>query len=212
MILWITVAASALGALAFVNRVSVINDMLDAEGFADLLRLRDRANDADDFAGGAALVMALLSLTIFVLLVIWLWRVAKNAEQLGRTGPRFGPGWTIGGWFIPIANLVIPVLVVQDLWRGSDPATPRGDPLWRRASGSTLVGFWWAFHVLALMRFAAGDEADTRVELEDLRTNDTIAAIGMVLAVVAAILLIQVVRRLAQRQETLAGEAGVSVR
>ena len=30
-----------------------------------------------------------------------------NAELLGRTNPRFGPGWTIGGWFIPVANMVL---------------------------------------------------------------------------------------------------------
>jgi hypothetical protein len=179
------------------------------DGFSEFSDLRQRARTADDLVGAAAGLMALCSLVIFVLLVIWMWRVAKNAELLGRTNPRFGPGWTIGGWFIPLANLVIPVLVMQDLWRGSNPAVVRDDPGWRRAAGSALVGWWWATYLLASARFGGGQDADTIDDLETVRAFDVVAAIGMVAAIAAAILLIGVVRRITRRQETMSTESWV---
>lgn len=212
VVLWVTVVIAALGAIASANRAVVIGDLLDAEGLRDLVGLGDRADDADNLVGVTTLLMLLASLTIFVLLVVWMWRVAKNAEFLGRTNPRFGPGWTIGGWFVPLANLVIPVLVVQDLWRGSDPATPRGDPTWRSRPASGLVGWWWVAHLLALTRWAGGDEATSRSELETMQAYDVVAAVGMAVAVVAAILLIQVVRQITARQEVLAAGSGLTVR
>ena len=206
VLLWITVAVAVVGALAYANRVSVTGDILDFDftNFGDLTDLSNRADDADSFVGVAFLLMLACSVAIFVLLVIWMWRVAKNAELLGRVQPRFGPGWTIGGWFIPFANLVIPVMVMQDLWRGSDPATPGGDPAWRRSKGSALVGWWWATHVLAALRFGSGGgEADSRSELERLRSSDSVAAFGSLAAIAAAVLLIRVVRGITQRQEAL---------
>ena len=38
---------------------------------------------------------------------------------------RWTPGWAIGGWFIPLANFVIPFLVVLETWRRSDPDVRR---------------------------------------------------------------------------------------
>jgi hypothetical protein len=150
-----------------------------------------------------------VSITILVLLIIWMWRVAKNAELLGRTGARLGPGWAIGGWFVPFANLVIPLLVMLNLWRGSDPDSPPRDPLWRKRPASPLVGWWWAFYLASLLKFGAdaGDDGtiSNRSELENLRTQDIVAIVGMAATVAAAVLLVLVVRRLTARQTTLLG-------
>ena len=210
VILWITVAVAAFGVFAYANRVSVASDILDfdfeAGGFGELVDLQERADDADSFVGMAAAFMLLCSIAIIVLLVIWMWRVAKNAELSGRVQPRFGPGWTIGGWFIPFANLVIPVLVMQDLWRASDPTVRRGDPDWRRRAGSALVGWWWVLHIVAATRFVGGGDANSRNELESLRSRDAVAAGGSLVAIAAAVLLILVVRRISRRQEALFAE------
>ena len=98
---------------------------------------------------------------------------------------------------------MIPVLVTQDLWRASDPEIAVGDPDWRRSRGSAIVGWWWAAHLLAAVRFGIGSEADTRDEVETLRTFDTVAAGSSLAAIAAAILLMLVVRRITQRQEAL---------
>jgi hypothetical protein len=213
--LWIAAGIAVIGVIAFANRVAVVNDMLDARTFSDLAGLGQRADDADTFVGVVALLTVVVSLTIFVLLIIWMWRVAKNAEVLGRTGSRLGAGWAIGGWFVPFANLVIPLLVMLNLWRGSDPESPPGDPLWRTRHASPLVGWWWGLYLASLLKFGAGGGDDgtisSRGELESLRTQDTVAIFGMAASVAAAVLLILVVRRLTARQSTLLGHPATRV-
>ncbi|MCU1457513.1 MAG: hypothetical protein JWL73_1605 [Actinomycetia bacterium] len=68
-----------------------------------------------------------------VLFIIWAYRSAKTARGLGIHGP-WGPGWFIGGWFIPIANLVIPYLCIKSLLPPDAP-------------GRRTVRLWWAFYV-----------------------------------------------------------------
>jgi hypothetical protein len=211
VLLWASAGVAVLGVIAHLTRIAAVGDMIDAldgRSFPDYVDARGRAEDADTFVGVVALLLLALGITIFVLLIIWMWRLAKNSETVGRSHPRFGPGWTIGGWFIPFASLVIPVLVMQDLWRASDPESPRGDPTWRTRPGSALIGWWWAFWVAAQVLRIAGNidtSANTRDELTTLRVMDVASSFGMVAVVVASILLIRVVHRLTRRQQQLLG-------
>jgi hypothetical protein len=202
--LFVVVAiASAVSIFAFVNRIGLENDILDGESGLDLL---DRIDDADGFVGAMVVIYLLLMVSIVVLLCIWTWRAMKNNETLGRTGARFSPGWGIAGWLIPIAWFVIPVLIFQDLWRGSDPSVRPGDPAWRNAKGSGLVAAWATTYIIGSARFGTfGGEANVNDddEIRSLRTSDTVAAIGMAVSVAAAILAILTFRRIAERQEAL---------
>jgi hypothetical protein len=189
-------AAGVLGA-ALANRISVIEDF-KAGDFSDILQ---RANDADDFVSGSAAFYGLTQLAIVVLFIIWQFRAAKNNEALYRPRPRFTPGWSIGGWFIPVANLVIPLLIVQDLWRGATPSTPRGDPRWRSARGSWLVGVWWAAWLVSLLRYGASNAGlHDGGSLDDLQTSNTVALVGVVATAIAAVLAASVVWTLSRRQ------------
>ena len=79
----------------------------------------DSRHSADQLLGVTARVVALLVATAIVF-IVWMWRSAKNNEI--SAGPATHTcGWSIGGWFIPIGNLWIPVQIMQDLWQGSDP-------------------------------------------------------------------------------------------
>jgi hypothetical protein len=193
----VMLCASVVLAAALVHRLSVIHDF-QAGRFDDFLR---RADDADDFVDGAAVWSFLTQLLLAVLFIVWQFRVAKNNEALDRPQPRFGPGWSIGGWFVPFANLVIPVLVVQDLWRGATPTTRRGDPQWRRARGSWLVAVWWAAWVVSLLRFGAVSSGfDDLATLDDIETSNTIALVGVVATAIAGVLAAFVVWAMSRRQ------------
>lgn len=193
---FLLVAAGMLVA-ALATRLSVVHD-LQAGRFVNVLR---RAEDSDDFVSGAAAFYGVTQLAVAILFITWMYRAAKNNEALERDNPRFGPGWSIGSWFIPLANFVIPVLIMQDLWKGASPDTRRGDPRWRLAKASWLVGIWWAMLLLSMLRFVV-----TRTSLEDesslstIETNTTIAIVGVVAAAIAAVLGALVVWKLSRRQ------------
>ncbi|WP_283137822.1 DUF4328 domain-containing protein [Rhizohabitans arisaemae] len=94
------------------------------------------------------------AVTVFALLVLlatgialttagsylgWLWRARQTIEVYGLTRPRFSRGWAIAVWFVPLVNLVLPPLIVHDVWRGS--SSPRRLTL---APWLTLLTCWWA--------------------------------------------------------------------
>ena len=196
---WLYVLAgigAAVSVVAYANRLSVIND-IEHRSFGS--NIVDRANNSDDFVAAANIAVAFLMLAIFVCFVIWMWRAAKNNEALGRPQPRLGPGWAIGGWFIPLAFFVIPVLVAQDLWRGSDSSVPRGDIRWKIGPRSALVGWWWGLFLVSFLR--GSSSSNNLSTFSDLRTSDTLSLIGRVFFVAAAVLSILVVRRISERQE-----------
>jgi beta-lactamase regulating signal transducer with metallopeptidase domain len=193
----VMVAASALLAVALANRIALVRD-LEAGHFADVLT---RAQDADDFVSASSAIFLLTQLAIVVLFIVWMFRAAKNNDALGRTSPRFSAGWSIGGWFIPLANFVIPVLIMQDLWRGSDRETRRGVSGWRAGAGSALVAFWWAAWLVSLVRFSySGSGLQDSGSLDDIETSNTVALVGVIAAAIAAILALLVVRAITRRQ------------
>jgi hypothetical protein len=197
----VMIASSALLAVALANRISVVRD-LKAGHFGNIIQ---RAEDADDFVSGASSIFVITQIAIVVLFIIWMFRAAKNNEALGRTGARFGPGWSIGSWFIPFANLVIPVLIMQDVWRGSNVGGRRGELNWRATSGSALVAWWWVAWLASLVRFTySGSGLHDSGSLDDIETSNTIALVGVVFLAIAAVLAILVVRAVSRRQlETL---------
>jgi hypothetical protein len=191
------VVTSALLAVALADRITVVRDFR-AGRFGDVV---GRAQDADDFVSSTNGLFLLNQLAVGVLFVVWLFRAAKDNEALDRQSPRFAPGWAVGAWFIPLANFVLPVMLVQDLWRGSDPTHSRGDTNWRRARGSALVGAWWAAWLLSFVRFAAsGAGFNGRGSLADIERSNTIAFVGVGITAIAAVLALLVVHGLTRRQ------------
>ena len=120
---------------AFFHRRQLLEGARGGERF----RLDD-VNRADDLVSGAIALSLAVGAAILVVLIVFLFRAAKNTELWDRSKPRWSPGWTIGGWFIPIASLVIPALVVRDVWA----RTPQRDLDGReRAVAGPIVGWWW---------------------------------------------------------------------
>jgi hypothetical protein len=196
----VLVAADAAFLVALLNYRAIAEDEHD-----QLLPDLDRLDAAENPAIGAAVAAGLLTTAIAVLFIIWMWRAANNNEALGRRNPRLSDGWAIGGWFIPIANFVLPVLMMQDLWRGSETGVPRDHSDWRQARGSGLIGVWWGLLVASVIaRVAARGNADAIGEFENFesfRAANTLIILATIVEIAAAVLAIAVVRTLARRQE-----------
>jgi hypothetical protein len=104
----------------------------------------------DPSFAGVTFGLGMLTFTGFLLttaaFIVWLFQARENLDLRGATGLTWSKGWAIGGWFVPLANFVIPVLVVAEVYRRSDDAgRARGIP--------ALVGAWWAMLVLSAFRF-----------------------------------------------------------
>jgi hypothetical protein len=161
----------------------------------------DTATDTDRtfLLAGAAISLVVILVLVYtaVVFIVWLYRARKNLVTWGIQGLGWGPGWAIGGWFIPLANLVIPKLVVDTVWSGS--RLPHTEHVARRSSNA-LIWSWW-------LCFLVGNFTTNMAARKQFTQDDTVAEIvgyntpSTVLMLLAAVLAIVLVRRVTRMQE-----------
>ena len=140
--------ADIVAAGAFWNRAGLIDDVVNGN-FPDGGALLD----ADDAVQGAIVAHSLLLITLAIVFIIWQFQHAKNAQAMGERGG-LGPGWAIGGWFIPVANLVLPGVQIHQSSRLSDLAVVRQPGT--KGKGSGIVIVWMVLLALASLVFVIG--------------------------------------------------------
>jgi hypothetical protein len=84
----------------------------------------------------AALVVSVL------LLVVWLNEMRGLADEVWPEGQRRSRAWLLFGWAVPVGNLFIPKMFVNDLWAA-------GQPWHQRERGHWLLTLWWFLIILA---------------------------------------------------------------
>lgn len=88
--------------------------------------------------------LAFVGLIGLILVFVWVYRAHHNAEQLGATGLKFSPGWSVGCYFVPVIWFWKPYQAMKEVWQAS--ARPSG---WTRQPGSVLLRCWWMCWLLA---------------------------------------------------------------
>ncbi len=195
---WLLAAASVSAlavAVATANHLSKIETFFDNPTFTTV----HDANDAADVANAIDFILEAISLAIFVLLIMFLFRASKNTELWDTSQRTWTPGWAIGGWFIPLAFFVIPFLVVRDIWQRTPESSGEGRGP-GSASGFVLV-VWWVLFVIGRIGIRLGLSPDTSSEH---RVEDWVHIVAAVTLAISAAALIVIVRDLARRQRATA--------
>ncbi|MFC8711996.1 DUF4328 domain-containing protein [Streptomyces sp. NPDC057197] len=143
-----------------------------------------------------------------VAFIAWFHQMSRATGPLASGRFRFGTGWAVGGWFVPLANLWIPYRIAVDMWEAATPLPSEGDhhypQIWP-------LKMWWALLVLS---FPLGGLAklsyDSAETMSDLRTGLELYFASDVLHLVAAGAAAYVVVRLTamQRDKALYGPYG----
>jgi hypothetical protein len=188
----------------------------EARDFLDGAISQQEFEDAFAPALSMAVVQLFASIVTAALTIVWLYRVLKNHQALGRVDT-WRPGWAIGSWFLPPGLLyVLPFLVLREAWKGSDPDVPVGDPRWKQSPVAGVLAVWWVLFGLApLVLFAirgaaaitgAGSQ-DVRDAADSLRDTVGVSVVSTVIAVGAGVAWILVVRGLSARHRRLLEQA-----
>ncbi|SFR20240.1 protein of unknown function [Lentzea waywayandensis] len=156
--------------------------------------------DADQYTTlgtTVAFMLSWISLVAFVVtaatFMVWMYHARLNSDAItSRHQHRFTRTWVILGWFIPIANLVIPHSVVQDVWRGSDRAL-RMVALEQRPK-SSLITAWWICFLLSNIALTLPQSLSYELA--------TFATVSALLSVAAAVLAARVIRQINDLQVT----------
>lgn len=123
-----------------------------------------------DLGGGTVRdveVTAVVSqLAVIIAWCFWTYRVVANNRRLGRYHS-MGPGWAVGSYFIPIANLWRPLIALREAWHGADLSSPRSDndPWVERTTAipGLLLAWWlvyrsaWFYYTVVIKPLDASD-------------------------------------------------------
>lgn len=99
----------------------------------------------------------LVTLAVGVIFLVWFHRSLTNARLVGLQLP-FSPGWGVGGFFIPIANFVLPYLAARELFSPGRPERGLVLRWWLCWIGAQLLVFGMVFSALfaPILGFAFG--------------------------------------------------------
>jgi hypothetical protein len=86
--------------------------------------------------GGLLGIENLVTLVAMITFLVWIHGVFVAIRASGRT-TSWSPGWAVGGWFIPLANAVLPWLTVRDALKSLGKPT-------------ALAGVWWIAWLLVI--------------------------------------------------------------
>lgn len=156
---------------------------------------------ARDRVADIQMVLVLLGLVTGLLSILWLRRLALNLSPLGVRRLRFGPGWVVGGWLVPVLNAIRPKQVVDDIWRATEVEAP--DPLgdaWRTAAVPGWIHLWWGLVVAAAAMWLAAGTLVTRGTAPAVAMSIATALLG----IGAGSLFLLVVARMTERQDARA--------
>ena len=143
-------------------------------------------------------------MALAVMWLVWFWRTRVNAESFSPGHIRYSEGMAVGGWLIPVCNLIIPKQVINDIWSASNPAVPQWQGFGPRpTSRRSLVNGWWTMWLFYFV-FGLASSFESWYDassLEDAGEAVAWALITDLLAIPAAILALVLVSRLTTIQE-----------
>lgn len=157
--------------------------------------LHPESTDPGDLALALGVLLSSLAyLGSFVLAIvffsIWIHRACANAWAFGQSPMSTTPGWAVGWFFVPFANLVKPFRAMKEIWFGSDP------------SGSVaitpgLVGGWWGTWIVSGIVWRISSKIE----------GSHLEVVAGLLTAISAVLAVLVMTRVAANQRRLAGGA-----
>ena len=117
--------------------------------------------------------------------LMWQYRAVKNARIVSGDS-RSGPGMSVAWWFIPIANLFMPWLVLRDLWARTVRSTsPVAGAFWL---------LWLAGSIAATIAEGMYGRAVEAFDNDSARTSIYITVLSLLLSIASWLVLAYFVR------------------
>lgn len=133
---------------------------------------------------------------------MWIYRAHANLFAAGLDGLVYSPGWAVGWFFIPIANLFKPFQAMRELWTASH-AEPDGFA----APAPHELAVWWGTFIVGNMFM----NISSRFEEGAAGAQQTAAAlnlVGIAIMIACAGFLMRIIDRVtAAQQSVVVGEA-----
>jgi hypothetical protein len=188
---------AVMAAVMVVLRISEIG-LLQRIGRGELVSAEE-ANRSDERVAAVGIAALIVLLITGIVWLVWQHRSQANLHAARLRELEYTPGWSVGWWLIPFANLVKPFQTVRELWKASS-----GDDAWWQNPTWPLIGWWWALWIvrLVLERVAAA-VFNGATTLDAVISSSRLFLAYEVVVIIAAFLAISIVRAVIERQQGL---------
>jgi hypothetical protein len=140
---------------------------------------------------------AVVFIATIVLVGMWIYRAHSNVRAAGAGPLENTPGWAVGWFFVPIANLFKPFQAMRELWNVS-----HGQSDGYSQDSEPVLKLWWGFWIVsnivtnisARSMFTGGEIGQSATTVLDV--------IGSLLSIPAAWFLLQIVRQVNSAQRS----------
>ncbi len=148
---------------------------------------------------GLGLAQVAIYIATAVVFLMWLYRSHENLSSFGVKSRdlEYSSGWTVGSFFVPFVNLVVPYRAIREVWRKSGP---NASSMFSELSPPGFFPLWWGLWLASnfcnqlYFRMALQENIPPEVKL-------TVGLLSGLLDILAAILAIRIVREI-DRQQT----------
>jgi hypothetical protein len=159
---------------------------------------------------GPAALLAIAELALYVgcaiVFLIWLYRASSNARALGARDMMVTPGWAVGWYFVPLANLGMPYVTMRDLWKAS--AKPRD---WQIESAPATIALWWGCWIVANLTGLIAFRLEYEMGVEALPATQGLGLVSEIFTIPAALLLTRIIAGIQAMQERAKGTSASAV-
>jgi hypothetical protein len=199
------IATSAWQLIANQHYIGVEKNIIGGE--APSLTDVQSASHAVHVSHTITLIVELITAIVFI---AWFYRAYCNLVRVGISDLRFGPGWAVGGWFIPIFNLFRQKQIANDIWKASAGAGTVGLARRGEIALSGTLNWWWAAWIASGVITGIGgaqvSSANSTVSFSigSLRHEETGLwwnQVGLVVAIAATVLAILFVGAVSRLQD-----------
>jgi hypothetical protein len=207
------ILVDAVAAVSMVGQIQLLNAAVSG---VSLTSAQVAANDSRQRL--LATLEISLGILAFVSLLVWVYRINSNARAMGAKKMRYTPGWSVGWFFIPMANLVMPYLILKELWLAS--ATSVGSRGLRTSAPFILRAWCAAWFACGVIQYSAWPIIAGDFRLADIATVGPLFASNLLdfswgrvaanlVGVVLSVLTIVVVVRITKLQEPMQWRFGL---
>jgi hypothetical protein len=136
--------------------------------------------------GAGLAAYALFGLVVgMIAIALWARQAYRSLPSPGAASPSWSPAWAAASWFVPIANLLLPYVILRDAWPGR---------------GRALLRAWWAAWLASLaLGVASGVLHVTTLDVTQL-AGDVTGVIGDLALLPAGALAVAVILTITRHQ------------
>jgi hypothetical protein len=165
MLVYAGLAILALVMIAFIPKITKQIDQLDRVNdiergrgsLSDAVTLLREVEENDEAIETMNALLALSLVATGIVFLFWVHRAYKNLLSLNAGNLPSSPAFAVWSFIIPLANLVLPLLRMREIWQAGGPegVNSRFTGVdWKTVAVPLVLPFWWvAFLVSTIGRY-----------------------------------------------------------